>query len=1146
MRSPSRMLKHLGAALAILNLSVASSLAVAGDNTWTNSSTDFTWNTTSLNWSGAGNVWNNAAGDGAIFGAAGIGTINVPGAINVNSLNLQQNGYTFNGAGSLNFVNGTSTQTTGVINVASGTTQINVPLTSAQTAIQKIGAGTLELTSPINLTSFYPVNTNINGTINANIIIGPTPTGVSPVGGTIKIANASVLPASTSVAIGAASYLDIGSNNITLSQLMFQNQYVSSTWPSNGVIGTGTLKVTGEVNVFGQFGDNYSNTIATNFDLDGKNQIFRVQAASSVAGAASLVMSGVISNGSVTKTLGYTAGGVYGSGLGEGIAFMGNNTYTGATIHNVGSFGSIATGTNASGSLKVVNGSFTLQGANGSFGSASTIKLYSGGSLVLDNNVAFGAVGNVGVPFVPAANNNDRIADTAAIEMRDSNFTYRGLANIPSSETFGSLNATGGHNVVTLTPNGVTLGGSVTLTNAGNLSIDSRSTMQVNATGTGTVLGTNLANARFLVNGTVPASVGGIIPRMIGPSDFLFYDATNGFTPLASGSYNATLAAGGNVNLSAATATAGNATVNALKMNGSFATTINSGDTLAITTGMMLATGTHTINGPGTLAFGNTPGVIFGSTTFSSSSVVTGTQGILHATGTLTLGGNLSALSGTISNIGTGTLAVNTNTFTGAIENRRGTLNIGANTFSSSSGITLGVAANDVDLLPANPSLSISAAGANAVISVPILVDNGATNAAGLTLNRQSYIASLAPLSNNTGSQTVSSNITLNTSLNFQGGGGGGTGSTLFSGNITGSATLVIPNGRANFSGNYTNAGGMIIGTGGNTAIITLSGTGGSGPWVLNGGSTSTTSLAYTTQANLGSGSITVQNTAGANAFTINALGSNSINNAIILNGDVFASVGSGITAAWAGVVSGKSNLTKNNTGTLVLSNNANTQTGAVTVNAGTLLVNGNIAPSTNAVTVNANATLGGSGTVSRTVTVANNGSLAPGNSPGQLTIDGNLTLSSGALYKLELNGTTIGSQYDSTTIAGAARTVTLTGSVFSGTTTSTTFLPTDELFVMVLNDSASSIVGTFSGVPQDGTVFIPAVGAGQPFTAQVSYTGDFGSGAISGGNDIVLYNFAAVPEPTTIAFMGVLGAGAVGGWYYRRRRLAKLMDAKL
>lgn len=97
----------------------------------------------------------------------------------------------------------------------------------------------------------------------------------------------------------------------------------------------------------------------------------------------------------------------------------------------------------------------------------------------------------------------------------------------------------------------------------------------------------------------------------------------------------------------------------------------------------------------------------------------------------------------------------------------------------------------------------------------------------------------------------------------------------------------------------------------------------------------------------------------------------------------------------------GQGSLTKIGTGTVTLSGTSGYQ-GATLVNAGTLVVNGSIAASSG-VTLNAGAVLGGSGTVP-SVTVAG-GTLSPGNSPGTLTIAGDLTLDSASTYRAEIQG---------------------------------------------------------------------------------------------------------------------------------------------
>jgi fibronectin-binding autotransporter adhesin len=1119
-------------------LAVAATLALAGtaaaaDKTWDNGTTNFTWDTTSLNWSST--VWSNAAGDGAIFGATGVGPVSVPAGISVNSLSFAADSYTLNGAGSLTFVNGTSTQTTGVINVASGTTTVNVPITSSATAIQKIGAGVLALSAPVNVTASFPVTPN--GLLSANVIVGPAPSGTSPVGGTLRLLNSTVLSAASNVTLGAGGILDIGASNVTVGSLTFLNQNTGLTYPGNyGVTGSGTLRVTGEINVVGDIsGNNGGNAIDCPIDMGGGTQVIRSATGFSFGGPSTLMITGPISNGSLLKTIGYNQNGVFGRD--DGFGLFGNNTYTGSTTINGGTIGNnLTAGTNASTSLKVVNGVLSVQGANGSYGAATTIQVLSGGTLVLDNNAAFGTGVNAGAgPPIPAANNGDRIPDTAVVTLRDGALTYRGLSGAASSETYGSMNVTGGANTLTIAPTGT---GTATFAATGNLTLDPRATLQISASST--VLGST-GFVKF--GGTVPAGFGStpIIPRVVSTSDFVFYNATNGFMPLSS--YSSTLASGANVALSAPVTTAGggagSVSINALKTTATLATTISAGDTLAVATGMIFSTsGTHTISGTGTLAFGGTPGVFFGTITVNAP--VTGSQGLLAASGTLTLAGDLSSLTGTVSNIGTGTLNLNTNTLPAAstIEVRRGTLSIGTATLSGTGPIQLGVPQNDTNLLPANPTLSISGAGANAVISRPIIVDNGATNAGGASLTRTGYLPTLSPLSNTTGSQTLSGNITLNTSLNVQGGGASSTstGATIFAGNISGAGTLVLANGRANFTGDVSNAGGLLIAASGFTGIANFQGTiSGGVPIVVNGGSNANTGISYATQANLGTSPITIQNAAGSTAPSIFATANGSINNSITLNGDVVGSVAPGVVATWAGPVTGTGALTKSNTGTLVLSNASTAYTGTTKVNAGTLTVNGNV--STAAVTVASGGTLQGTGTLTAPVTAATGATLKGGDSLGVLTVAGNVSLTADATTGSTLRADGTPTANSEVVVTGATNTFNLAGLTGSNRFTIQIGGPTlvqGTTYTWELARTQDNAAGLLvNGTAGTGGT-IPAANY---LLTSPNFAAFSSSNLVATPNALVL-TFTPVPEPACVLL--TCGAAASGlAWRRRRARCA-------
>jgi autotransporter-associated beta strand protein len=213
---------------------------------------------------------------------------------------------------------------------------------------------------------------------------------------------------------------------------------------------------------------------------------------------------------------------------------------------------------------------------------------------------------------------------------------------------------------------------------------------------------------------------------------------------------------------------------------------------------------------------------------------------------------------------------------------------------------------------------------------------------------------------------------------------------------------------------------------------------------------------------------------------------------------------------------------TQAGSGTTTL-NAANTYGGGTTVNAGTLLVNNTTGSGTGTgnVTVNSSGTLGGTGTISGSVTVNSGGNLSPGNSPGILNT-GSVTLNATSNFKIDINGTTVGTQYDQLNVAGI---VTLNGGNLMITVGGP--LLRGEMFTIINNDSTDAVVGTFAGLAE-GATFDQS---GQRFT--ISYVG-------GSGNDVVL---AVAPEPSTW-IGGALAVAALA--YLQRRRLAGLLKRKL
>ena len=476
------------------------------------------------------------------------------------------------------------------------------------------------------------------------------------------------------------------------------------------------------------------------------------------------------------------------------------------------------------------------------------------------------------------------------------------------------------------------------MTASGNLTLGPRATLQI----TSTTLG---AATKVFVNGTLPAAdATGILPRIASTTDFLTYSGATGLTPFTGYSADFTMP-GTNVAVAAAASVPSSINVNAIKSTGTFTTTITAGQTLGVTSGMLLNTsGTRTYT-DGTIAFGANPGVFFAGSASANTmmnSAVTGSSGLINTLGTLTLTADLSGLTGTISTNSVNTITtLVTNTFGGTLAVRNGQLNLNVSqTLAGQGPILLGAPENDDHLINNFAQVNFSGAGAGAIIGRDIIVDHGSFDAAGIQ-STFAFLPTLAPLSNSTGSQTLSGNITLNSPVRLQGGGGGGTGSTTLSGNISGPAQFYLTNGRELLTGTYSNAGGFRVGEQGFTAQVSFLGTPiGAAPINFQGGNN--TFIAYNS-GSLPTGPITVEGSSSTPVgfvASLNPLQSSTINNVFNLRSTVTGNVAGGITANWNGPISGPGGLTKSGTGILTLSTATNSYAGGTTISGGTFVAN--------------------------------------------------------------------------------------------------------------------------------------------------------------------------------------------------------------
>lgn len=285
------------------------------------------------------------------------------------------------------------------------------------------------------------------------------------------------------------------------------------------------------------------------------------------------------------------------------------------------------------------------------------------------------------------------------------------------------------------------------------------------------------------------------------------------------------------------------------------------------------------------------------------------------------------------------------------------------------------------------------------------------------------------------------------------------------------------------------------------------------------------------TNANFGAtGNLTLGADDGSTAGTLRLTNSDTatittINKPILINdgSGTIAVAAAGKVYNLSGVINGlDGTLTKTGAGVLVLSG-ANTYQGRTFVNEGALVVNGSLGGG-GAVSVATNAALAGTGTITGLVT-NNGGTLAPGNSAGNLTLSGGLTMTSGTyLWELgALSETGAGTNFDVITITGGTATLGGTSAVdlaFIGAATNPNggdaFWNSDRQW-MILDATGATLSGNFSSIVNPGWI-----------------TGNFTLSA-AGSQSFLNWTFAPVPEPGTFALIAIAGAAALS--VSRRRR---------
>jgi autotransporter-associated beta strand protein/T5SS/PEP-CTERM-associated repeat protein len=908
----------------------------------------------------------------------------------------------------------------------------------------------------------------------------------------------------------------------------------SGTWASSidfdvGVLGTGTLSVTGG--------------IVTNADA--------VLGVSSYGSGAATVSSGTwassgnltvgsqgtgtlnINGGSVTNGIGYVA-----SSYNIGGSSIGNVSVSSGTWANRGS---LYVGVEGIGAMAVTGGSVTnvtcyIGGAPDGGGSGNGSVTVSGGTWANSGNLNVGS-GGVGT-----------------LTMSGGLVTVAGSVNRNSSSTI-NLNAGGTLQIGVGSTGGDLLGGTGSLANNGAL-VFSRSDASTHSgviSGTGSVTKQGAGTLTLSGNNTYTGGTkinGGVlalgIPNAVSTSGAITFgggtlqysasnttDYSSRFSTVASQAYeidtngqNVTLASplsssggtltkfgAGTLTLSASNSYTGGTTIVAGTLQvgsggttGSIAGNVVNDAFLAFNrsnsstfSGVISGTGTLTKKGAGTLTLSGNNSYT-GGTTISGGIIALGNANALGVagsvtmtSGTLDLNGQsvtLGAISGssggtiTTGAAGSVTLAsmtVTNSTYAGAIVDGAGTIALmkqatgtltltGSNSYSGGTTISDGVLALE----------SASALGTSGTISF-----GGGTLQYSVS-NTTDYSSRFSTAANQAYEiDTNGQNVTLASPLASSGG-------TLTK---LGSGTLTL-------TGNNTYTGGTNLFAG----VLAVSGKSalGTGPLSLNGGALI---------AAAGGGSF-------ANAVLLNANTTISGSDALTIGGDVTLNGFNTVTftntaqTTIGGQIgeSSPSILIKQGNGELQLTG-ASSYTGGTFVQSGTVRINNSSGSAfgAGAVTVASGATLTGAGSISGAVQM--NGTWAPGNSPGLVTVNSNVVL--GGSLDMELggvlratSGTGGGGYYDAMNVSNALALGGTLKVVFSNG-----FIPSyGDSFTLL---QAAALSGDF------GTVIYPALSDGLSWERTTSATA---------------MTITVVPEPSTFAISALATAGLAGLMRWRRR----------
>ena len=947
--------------------------------------------------------------------------------------------------------------------------------------------GIVNVTSPTSIASSGGVvaNLTIQGTTTAGVINTAFVFGGSGIA-TLDFAHSDTgyhfttdgTSSGTAVAItGSIAVTHTGSGTTTLAGA---NTYTGGTTLADGTIALDSSGAIGTTGTIAFTGGTLQFSAANTTDYSSRFSTAASQAVSLDTNGQDLSVATALtsSGGSLTK-----------SGTGT-LSLSGANTYDG--------------GTTVSGGTLTLDGSGTLGATSGE------IAVNTGGTLNLNGTSS--AVGNLTGTGGTIVNNASSTAITLTIGAGDANGgDYAGVIGDHSTGT-GTLGLTKlGSGNLTLSGTNTYTGG--TILNAGTLTL-AHATDTLADSGTVTITNGTLAlganadtvAAVSLTSGSITGSgtLTGTSYALTGAGSVSTALAGNGFL---------TKAGAGTMTLSGANTYAGSGNFLA-GPNIEIGTQISAG-TLAMTaTGSITHAGAATVVGlydgdDGTLTIesggsvSNAIGLIGGMAGSSGSVDVSGTwaNSVFLGVG-LTGDATLTVQSSGVVTSGSGSI--------GGDPGSSGTVEI-AGTWTNTNDLDIGI--NGTANLTIQNGGTVNAQGTTRL-------SNAAEHAATLTLTGSSApgILNTASIQGGNGTATIVFDHT-NSAYHFTSDGSGSGDAVL----ITGSAIVDhTGTGTTTFSGANTYTGGTTVSAG--TLILAGSGTLGSasGAVALNPGGTVDLNGTSQTMGNFTGTGGAVHNNASGTASTLT-----------IGTGDATGGNFAGVIADHT-TGTGTLALTKVGTGTLTLSG-TNTYTGATNITAGQLVLDGSASGS--AFTLS-NSTLSGIGTLGDlTLDIA--GMIAPGNSPGTLTVDGNAVWNGSGGYQWEVNNAAgiVSTNWDLLHITGSL------------TINATDAFPFSINLVSLTAANAAGVVPNFDAnadaswtfvTTDNGITFGSGASIGASFALNTSgfqnpLNGTFGLSQL-GDNLAITYTASAVPEPGTAAFLAGLLALGFSTTHHRRR----------